>query len=89
MNFELTSFLNGDIETAVQVIDSSYLAFSFAPFLNLFSFFVGIVLAKISKTLVTKGSSHNLITKFLQSCAAMEQKELLEELAHSVTSPAG
>ncbi|CBI32252.3 hypothetical protein VitviT2T_009434 [Vitis vinifera] len=41
MNFELTSFLDGDIETAVQ------------------------------------------------SCVAMEQKELLEELAHSVATPAG
>ncbi|KAK7337410.1 hypothetical protein VNO77_17982 [Canavalia gladiata] len=41
MNFELTSFLDGDIENAVQ------------------------------------------------SCAAMEQKELLEELAHSVGAPAG
>lgn len=73
MNFELMSFLGGNIESAVQVnytYNLIYLIkFLYLPFFHEEYF----QLLWIIRLLLS-----------LQSCTAMEQKELLEELAESV-----
>ena len=75
MNFELTSFLDGDIENAVQVW-----SFLGIPFSQHALFFV-LDLSNLKRTLKLEA--------YLQACSDMEQKEFLEELAESVGASAG
>lgn len=75
MNFELTSFLDGDMEMAVQVHSHDELLFQKADIF--FSCLSHSIFVNIKVPAV-------LMFLFVQSCAAMEQKELLEELAESV-----
>ena len=79
MNFELTSFLDGDIETAVQVhVD-----------LNFYHVVGTRVYGCWLCVCVCIMQNRNLkVVMFFQSCAALEQQELLEELAESVGTPA-
>lgn len=79
MNFELTSFLNGDIENAVQVYIISHGHSGFE------------LLVGVSKCFSSENLCYNTTWEsfFLQSCVTMEQKELLEELAESVGATVG
>jgi hypothetical protein len=68
MNFELTSFLLGDIESAVQVQYMSLNSVNLA----------------ICNYCSANNKKFHLSSKHLQSCATLEQQELLEEMANSV-----
>lgn len=81
MNFELTSFLDGDIETAVQVSHLVYfLALSSSPIL-----FVESTSLSWDNlyALMKQRFLHSYNAFYMQSCATLEQKEMLEELALS------
>lgn len=80
-NYELTSFLGGDIENAVQVWFPQH------PLLRHALFLVSVI---IGMDLYAGFVTIRLpLPTFLQACTSLEQQELLEELAESVGAPAG